>query len=181
MSTVSRGLALAVLALVSATTVAAEVLLTRALSVTTWYGLAFVVLSLAMLGLTRGSLDADAASRAREPLAPWIARRLLALAVGLAITVGVVVSVPLTFSLNLSSVAALLVVSAAAAIPLVAGGAIVARLLSDTSVPTPVLYAVDLGAAALGALAPLVLLGPFGAPDALILLAALCAAAAWAV
>ena len=93
MPTVSRGLALAVLALVSATTVAAEVLLTRALSVTTWYGLAFVVLSLAMLGLTRGSLDADAASRAREPIAPWIARRLLALAVGLAITVGVVVSV----------------------------------------------------------------------------------------
>ena len=66
MPTVSRGLALAVLALVSATTVASEVLLTRALSVTTWYGLAFVVLSLAMLGLTRGSLDADAASRAGE-------------------------------------------------------------------------------------------------------------------
>lgn len=181
MSTVSRGLTLAVLALVSATTVAAEVLLTRALSVTTWYGLAFVVLSLAMLGLTRGSLDADAASRAGEPLAPWIARRLLALSIGLAITVAVVVSVPLTFSLNLSSLAALMVVSAAAAIPLVAGGAIVARLLADAAVSTPVLYAVDLGAAALGALAPLVLLGPFGAPDALILLAALSAAAAWVV
>ncbi len=181
MPTVSRGLALAVLALVSATTVAAEVLLTRALSVTTWYGLAFVVLSLAMLGLTRGSLDADAASRAREPVGPWIARRLLALSVGLALTVAVVVSVPLTFSLNLSSLAALLVVSGAAAVPLVAGGAIVARLLSDTEVPSPVLYAVDLGAAALGALAPLVLLGPFGAPDALVLLGGLCAAAAWAV
>ncbi len=178
MPSVPRGPALAILALVSASTVAAEVLITRALSVTTWYGLAFVVLSLAMLGLTRGSLDADAAARAGEPMGPWIARRLFTLALGLALCVAVLVSVPLSFSLNLSSLAALLVVSGAAAVPLVAGGAVVARLLSESDVPTPTLYAVDLGAAALGALAPLVLLGPFGAPDALVLLASLSAAAA---
>ncbi|MEZ4405484.1 MAG: hypothetical protein R3A52_03170 [Polyangiales bacterium] len=58
--------ALSVLALTAACVVTTEVLFTRVLSVSTWYGLAFVVLSLAMLGVTRGGLAAARSPRSRR-------------------------------------------------------------------------------------------------------------------
>ncbi|HEY6843603.1 MAG TPA: hypothetical protein VI391_05495, partial [Thermoanaerobaculia bacterium] len=54
----ARWTTVALLALTASIIVAQEVLLTRVLSVTTWYSLAFVVINLAMLGLTAGSLRA---------------------------------------------------------------------------------------------------------------------------
>ena len=83
MNALSRRAVLLLLGLVAGTIVSAEVLFTRLLSVSTWYGLAFVVLSLAMLGLASGSLDAAKAQREGAPLAPWIAQRLLAMCAGL--------------------------------------------------------------------------------------------------
>ena len=55
------------------------------------------------------------------------------------------------------------------------GGGIVARILAEAALPLPTLYGVDLVAAALGALAPLVLLGPLSSPSALLVLASLLA------
>jgi hypothetical protein len=181
MDALSRGRALTLLALVAATVVTAEVLFTRILSVVTWYGLAFVVLSLAMLGLTRGSLQASRARELREPLAPWIAARLTDMSLRTLVATTVLVSMPVTFARNLSSFASLLLVAAATAAPLVSGGAVVARLMAEAPVALPSLYAVDLAAAALGALAPLVLLGPLSGPGALVFLAALLAVAALVV
>src|SRR4051794_260565 len=91
---------LAILGLVSGSVVAVEVLMTRLLSLSTWYGLAFVVLSLAMLGLTAGSLSADAARRAKTPLQPWLASRLLRLSASLLGAVFVVTAVPLKLELR---------------------------------------------------------------------------------
>ncbi len=178
MDPLPRGRALALLALVAASIVSVEVLLTRLLSVTTWYGLAFVVLSLAMLGLTRGSLAAADARAAGEPLAPWLAARLGVMSGGLLVATGVAVCIPVTFGADLSSLASVLLVAGSTAVPLVAGGAVVARLMAEADVPLPALYAVDLAAAAAGALAPLVLLGPFSAPDALAFVAGVLALAA---
>jgi hypothetical protein len=177
MDSLTRGRSLALLALVAATVVTAEVLFTRVLSVVTWYGLAFVVLSLAMLGLTRGSLLASEARERGEPLGPWIAARLSDMSLRLLVATTVLVSMPLTFARNLSSFASLVLVAAATAAPLVSGGAVVARLMSEAPVALPTLYAIDLVAAAVGALAPLVLLGPMTGPGALVLLAALMAVA----
>lgn len=175
----SRSTTLLLLALVASSVVTAEVLFTRLLSVTTWYGIAFVVLSLAMLGLTRGSLQAAAAQRDGAPLRPWLASRLTAYAGGLLVATAVLASVPLRFSLDLTAFAAMLLVAGAVATPLIAGGAIVARIMAESELPLPWLYAVDLASAALGALAPLVLLGPLSGPGALLLLAAVLALAAW--
>ncbi len=180
MEPLSRGRSLAILGLVAATVVTAEVLFTRVLSVVTWYGLAFVVLSLAMLGLTRGSLLAVKARDEGAPLAPWIADRLAEMSVRTLAATALLVSMPITFSRNLSSFGSLLLVAVATAAPLVSGGAIVARLMAEAPVALPSLYAVDLTAAALGALAPLALLGPLSCPGSLVLLSVLTAlASAW--
>ena len=165
------------LALTAAIIVAQEVLLTRLLSVTTWYSLAFVVLNLAMLGLTAGSLQAARAEKQQLPLAPWIGERLLMMSAGLLAAVAITVVTPLSFTPDLTAFASMLLVIAANTIPLTAGGAVIARLMSRSSVPIPTLYAVDLIAAALGALAPLVLLGPLSGPSATVLLAAIAAGA----
>ncbi len=177
-STLSRGRALAVLALTASIIVAHEVLITRLLSVVTWYGLAFFVLSLAMLGLTAGSLQAYRAREAGEPLGPWVARRALFLAIAIVGSVGVTLAVPLTSDPSVSSFAAILTVAAANAAPMIAGGGIVARIMAETDAPIGQVYAVDLASAAAGALAPLVLLGPLDGPSAVLALAAFAAVCA---
>lgn len=167
-----------VLGLSSAAIVATEVLMTRLLSVCTWYGVAFLVLSLAMLGTTSGALAAAKARADGAPMVPWIVRRLVALAVGLVVATVAILSIPLTFAPDVSSFASVLVVIAAATAPMVAGGSVVARLMAESPVALPTVYAVDLVAAAAGALAPLALVGPMSAPGAMVALAALVAGAA---
>ncbi len=170
-----RARALGLLALVAASVVTVEVLFTRVLSVTTWYGVAFVVLSLAMLGLTAGSLDASRARERGEPVAPWLARRLVSMSRALLAATAVLLAMPVSFAGDLSSFAGVLVVAFATAAPLVYGGAVVARLMAEADVPLPTLYAVDLCAAAAGALLPLVLLGPLSGPGAIVAVALLLA------
>jgi hypothetical protein len=179
MPELSRRTGLVVLGIASASVVASEVLLTRLLSVCAWYGLAFLVLSLAMLGTTSGAL---AASRARgTPLAPWVARRLLGLSLGLVVAVLLVCSVPLVFVADMTAMASVLVVVVAATVPMAAGGGVVARLMAELPVAVGRAYAVDLVCAALGALAPLVLLGPLSGPSALVAVAAVAAVTAHAI
>ena len=175
----SRARSIVLLALTAAVIVAEEVLLTRVLSVTTWYSLAFVVINLAMLGLTAGSLQAARAERNAAPLEPWLARRMLVLGAALLFADAVTVKVPLFFYADVPSFMALLFVVAANTLPFIAGGSIVARLMSRGGASIPVLYAVDLVAAAGGALLPLALLGPLTGPGAIALLAAAAAAGAW--
>lgn len=176
-----RGRGLVLLALVAASMVAFEVLVTRVLSVLTWYGLAFVTLSLAMLGLTRGGLIAARAEREGVALGPWLVSRMLSLSLGLLCTAAVLVSLPLRFSLDATTLVSLVLVSAAIAWPLIEGGAVIARVLAESTVPLPLLYGVDLVSAAGGALLPLVMLGPLSGPGALVALSALAALAAVAL
>jgi SAM-dependent methyltransferase len=167
----SRRAGLFVLGVVAGAVVAIEVLLTRLLSVTSWYGLAFLVLSLAMLGVTRGALDADRARREGVGVRPFVARRLTIAALAVAVAAGVGLGVPMTFGTDLTSLVSVLVVVVACTAPMVAGSSVVARLLAETDAPVATMYAVDLVAAAVGALAPLVLLGPLSAPGALLAIA----------
>jgi SAM-dependent methyltransferase len=175
---VTRRLGLAVLGLGSGSVVASEVLLTRLLSVCTWYGLAFLVLSIAMLGTTSGALAAARARAEGKPLTPWVANRLVMLSLGLVAAAMITASVPLVFSPDVTSLASVLVVVAAATVPMAAGGGVVARLMAELPVPIARAYAVDLISAALGALAPLVLLGPLSGPSTIVLVGAIAAFAA---
>lgn len=174
----ARNTQIALLALVAGSIVSTEVLLTRLLSVATYYGLAFVVLSLAMLGLAAGALDAARAERENVPLREFVTRRLLQLAVAIVGVTVVITVMPVVFAPTLTSFASIIVLALAASAPLGFGSSIVARILASANASLPVLYAVDLGAAALGALAPLALLGPLSAPGALVATAALLGGAA---
>jgi hypothetical protein len=173
--------ALAVLGMTSGVIVAFEVLITRLLSVVTWFGTAFFVLSIAMLGLTAGSLQALRAQQARIPLRPFVAQRCLQMALAIVLALVVTLVVPMAEDASLTLQLAVLFVAAANMLPMIMGGAIVSRLMAEAQVPIGTAYAVDLTAAAAGALSPLVLLGPFDGVDALLVLAALPAAAAIAI
>ncbi|MDB4981554.1 MAG: hypothetical protein JWM82_2306 [Myxococcales bacterium] len=175
-TTPSRVQALAGLALTSAIVVAHEVLMTRLLSVVTWYALGFFVLSIAMLGLTAGALQALRARAAGAPLGPWLAERTILLAVSIIVSLVAALAIPLLSEPTATAFVAMLVVAGAMALPMVAGGGIVTRLMSELDVPIGVVYAVDLAGAAAGALAPLALLGPFDGPSAVLVLAVAAAA-----
>src|SRR5207245_2800624 len=64
-------------------------------------------------------------------------------------------------------------VAAASSVPMILGGGIVARIMAETSVPIGIAYAVDLAAAAAGALLPLAMLGPLDGVSSLLVLAGL--------
>jgi hypothetical protein len=177
-NSVSNKKGLFVLGLASASVVASEVLLTRLLSVVTWYGLAFLVLSIAMLGTTSGSLAAARAHAEGKPLAPWIAGRLVAMSFALVAAAAIGSSVPIVFLPDLSSLASVLLMVVSATVPMAAGGGVVARLMAELPVPLGRTYAVDLVCAALGALAPLALLGPLSGPSAIVAIGGLAAVAA---
>jgi len=165
--------ALAVLGVTSGVIVAHEVLMTRLLSVVTWYGMAFFVLSIAMLGLTAGSLRALQAQRAGVPLREYVAAQSGKLAGAMVLSVVVTLIVPMPADPSLTLQLSVLAVAAANTIPMTIGGSIVARLMAESSVTIGSAYAVDLGTAALGALCPLLLLGPLDGVCALLVLAAL--------
>jgi spermidine synthase len=180
-NTLPRATGLAVLGVASASVVATEVLLTRLLSVATWYGLAFLVLSIAMLGTTSGALSAARARANGAPLAPWVSARLVVLALGLVGATLAVLSVPLAFLPDATSMGSVLLVVGAATVPMAAGGGVVARLMAELPVPVSRAYAVDLVSAAAGALVPLALLGPITGPSAPVAVAAVVSLAALVV
>src|SRR5436190_22425991 len=100
-------------ALTSSSIVCAEVLLTRLLSLSTWYGLAFLVLSLAMLGLCAGSLSAARAKEKGIALGPYVANGLLRFGIGLVFATAIVCTVPVSFSPDLTSFGSVVLVAAA--------------------------------------------------------------------
>ena len=167
-----------VLGVTSGVIVGYEVLITRLLSVVTWYGMAFFVLSIAMLGLTGGSLQALRAQSEGKPLREWTAQRLVQFALALVFSVVITLAVPMTADPGITLQLAVLLVAAASTVPMILGGGIVARIMAETSVPIGIAYAVDLAAAAVGALLPLAMLGPLDGVSSLLVLAGLPALAA---
>jgi SAM-dependent methyltransferase len=173
--------ALVVLGITSGVIVAHEVLMTRLLSVVTWYGMAFFVLSIAMLGLTAGSLEALQSRRAGVPLRDFVAQRSFRLAGAIVFAVVVTLIVPMPADPSLTLQLAVVAVAAANTLPMAIGGSIVARIMAESSTPIGKTYAIDLTAAAAGALCPLVLLGPLDGVSALLVLAAFPALAGAAI
>jgi hypothetical protein len=125
-----------------------------------------------MLGLTSGSLFAFWTRRLGWPLRSFSAIALTVFALGLLVVTYALVEIPIELKLEKAAVISLFKVCAAATLPMIAGGAIVTRLMAEAPVRVSLLYAADLAAAAGGALLPLLLLGPFSGPGALLWLAA---------
>jgi SAM-dependent methyltransferase len=167
--------------LVTLATLAYQILLTRIFSVTIWYHFAFLAISIAMLGMTIGAVAVYLLPETFTPAR--VHRQLAASAFGFALTsVGSLVfhlGLPVATDGSAGSVLAIALTCVVIAIPFTASGVCVALALTRFPARAARLYAVDLGGAALGCLALVVLLRVTDGPTAVVAVAALAAAAAF--
>ena len=158
-----------------------EIALTRIFSVTMWYHLAFVAISVAMFGMTVGALAVYLAPRWFPPerLQHRLAAAALLFGLGIAASLLAHLAVPLQGGYSLRGVATIAFTYVVMTVPFVLGG--VAVTLALTRFPTQVagLYAADLLGAAAGCVLVVVALDVTDGPTTIIASAALaCLAAA---
>jgi hypothetical protein len=140
--------------LVTFATLAFEILLTRIFSVTLWYHFAFIAVSVAMFGLTAGSLAVYLRpawfSEARTPV--MMAGAAMAFGVTLVAAIAIHLALPALSPLRLS------VTYAAMLVPFFFSGVCVCLALTRFPGHTNRMYAADLAGAALGCLGYVALL-----------------------
>ncbi|MGD9902562.1 MAG: spermidine synthase [Vicinamibacterales bacterium] len=157
MTATYAGLALTMLA-----TLLTEIVVSRLLSVITWYHLSFVAISVAMLGAAAGGVVVFAAPERFRPeqtardLAVWSAR--FALVLPLSHLLSLVIPLPGGQQWTTMDVVVLAVGLAVIATPFALGGVVTTLALTRTPAPIGRLYAADLLGAALGSVAAVVLL-----------------------
>jgi hypothetical protein len=171
--------------ILSATTLMYEVIITRLMSVMTIYYLAFVSVSIAMLGMTAGALFVQL--RPNLFTAPQAARRLsqaaLAMAISLPLALLTMQSVPIDFEFNLQMLYSFLLFSALMAVPFFCSGVGICIALTRTQFSIGKVYAVDLLGAAAGSLGAIGLLELMDPSSAILAISALSflGAAVWVV
>lgn len=170
-ATLRQGPFLAGLFAATAVTLALEVLLTRVLSVLTWYSLAFLVIGMGLFGLTAGAVRVYLRPEryAPERLAAQLARDALTLAVAIPASYAALLVVPLRVEPVATTVVLFAAFTVLLAIPFVAAGAVVAASLTRAPFPIGRVYAVDLAGAAVGAPAVPLLLEGLDAGSAIVL------------
>ena len=140
--------------LIALATLALEVALTRLLSVTTWYHLAFFAVSTAMLGMTAGAVTvyvkADWFARAR--LNYSVAKASLGYAVAVPLTLIMLCLIPLDPGQSAMGYYALLLVTLACMLPFYFSGIVLAAIITRAPLPIGKVYAADLIGASLGCL-----------------------------
>jgi hypothetical protein len=154
-----------------------EVVDTRILSVLTWYHLAFLAISLALLGMTAGALmiylrppERDSASAAREAgrFAVWFGLVIPASHLGL-----LAVRIPTQVTADPADLWRLVLASALLAAPFFFSGIVIAIALTRATLPIGRLYAADLLGAGAGCLLAILLLERVDPSTGLFLLGAL--------
>ena len=152
-----------------------EVVLTRLLSVISWYYLAFVSISMAMFGMTAGALSIQLRPDLfRREL---ILRRLTQCAMGAAISIPLalvtMLAIPIDLSRSLETVFSFLLFSAVIAVPFFFSGIVVCISLTRTPYPMGRVYFTDLAGATFGCLASVVLMQTVDGPSAILLISSL--------
>lgn len=163
--------------LVTLTTMMFEILLTRIFSVTMWYHFAFMAISLAMLGMTVGSILVYRApekySEARAPAE--LAKSAIAFAVSLVAAFLVYIHIPFSGTKSWTGIALLALSFSVIAVPFVFSGIAVSIVLTKFRGFTSQLYAADLIGAAVGCVLLVVTLELADAPSAVLVVGALAA------
>jgi hypothetical protein len=157
-----------------------EITLVRLLSVTTWYHLAFFAISTAMLGITAGAARVYLRPRSfdQDKLDRAVSASCVHLALSIPVTLLILCLVPLGIYKSAMSLFALLITTAACALPYFFSGTIVTAVISKKNLPIGKLYASDLVGASLGCLFVLGGLEILDAPSLIILCSAIAALAA---
>ncbi|HEX3597650.1 MAG TPA: hypothetical protein VHU80_21225, partial [Polyangiaceae bacterium] len=131
-----------------------EILLTRIFSVTMWYHFAFMAISIAMLGMTVGSIIVFLRPSVDEATVPErLFRWSVAYSASLVVGFLVYLRIPFTGTASAGSIATLALSYAIIAVPFTCSGVVVALVLSTFRRHASSLYAVDLLGAALGCVA----------------------------
>ena len=170
----------AALACVSAATLMYEIALTRLLSVVAWYYLAFVAISTAMLGLTAGALFVQLRPRLFPP--EKVLERMGSACAGmgalLPVCLVILLAVPIGISHSAQTFFSFLIFCGIGAVPFALSGVVICLGLTQGGPRIGRLYAADLGGAALGSVAGVLLLQAVDACSAVFVIAGLLLAAA---
>ena len=173
------------LLLLCACTLMYEVILTRLLSVVSWYYLAFVSVSMAMFGMTAGALVVQLRPEFffGDMLPMRLYQAALAMAASMPVVLMIMLAIPVGISRAVQSGVSFLLFSSVVAVPFFFSGVAVCIALTKISLPRGRVYFVDLTGAGLGCLGAVGLLSIFDAPSAIFAISALLflSAAAFAV
>ncbi|HYH99245.1 hypothetical protein, partial [Hyalangium sp.] len=157
-------------ALIASTLIAQEVLLARLLSVTTWYSLGYLALSLGLLGMSVGALVVHLWPRGFTPerMSSSLTGALALASLLTCVAAVWLVRVPVVLDLTRlpGTLVSLLQLSIVISLPFAAGGAALAALLTRAERPGLV-YGADLAGSAVGALLAAPAISFLGAPRAL--------------
>jgi hypothetical protein len=168
------------LGLISAATLMLQIIETRIISVTSWYHLAFFVISIAMFGLTAGAVSVYLHARTYRP--EQLSYHLSVASLSFALTTVFALLVQLTIVTSLPASVMSLVVWAefavVLALPFFFSGIVVSLALTRSTHPVGIVYGADLLGAALGCIGALVLLNLVSGPSAVLWTAVLIAAGA---
>jgi spermidine synthase len=167
-------------ALASFSTIALELLLTRIYSVTMYYHFAFMVISLALLGLAVAgvALHLFPAFFARRTPGFWGAVAMLAFSGGVLLALAMALGHPISLRGWRSNLGTLVSVYLAASVPFLASGFALSLAIAKAGRHIGRIYAFDLVGAALGCLFMVPVLPALGAPGALVAVASLGAGSA---
>lgn len=166
--------------LASLATIALELLLTRIYSVTMYYHFAFMVVSLALLGLSVSGVAIYLFPRVFTRRGPAVlgAGFMLLFAIGVVIAVRTALANPVSVHSFSANPGKLVAVYFAASLPFLFSGFTLSLAIVSAGAHIGRIYAFDLGGAALGCIAVIPAVGALGAPGAALGIAALGAFAA---
>jgi SAM-dependent methyltransferase len=160
--------------LLCASTLMYEVVLTRLMSVTCWYYLAFVSVSMAMFGMTAGALSVQL--RPEWFTEGLIRRRLaqsaMATAIAMPLSLLLMLAIPVDVSLALQTIFSFVLFSAVISVPFFFSGVGVCISLTRSPFSMGRVYFTDLAGASAGCLAAVLLLSLIDAPSAIFVIAA---------
>ncbi len=161
-----------------------EVVVTRLLSVISWYYLAFVSVSMAMLGMTAGALFVQLRSHffTEEQMPKRLWQAAFAMAISLPLALVTMQSIPIDVDFSLQMFYSFVLFSAVMAVPFFFSGVAICLALTRSKFPIGKVYSVDLFGAAAGSLCAVGLLELMDPSSAVFAVSALTfvSAAAWA-
>jgi hypothetical protein len=158
------------LALVTAATLMLQIVETRIISVTSWYHLAFFVISIAMFGLTAGAVRVYLGGAAYGPERLSYDLVVASLSFALATVAALLVQLTLVAGMPASvmSLVAWAEFAIVLALPFFFSGIVVSLALTRSPFPVGTVYGADLLGAALGCLGVLALLSVTSGPSAVL-------------
>ncbi len=161
--------------LISGLVMSLQILQSRIFSVTSWYHLSFLVISMAMFGLTLGALKIYRSDEAMQRAKYGLIARKHSLAFGFFILVGLVsqLFIPIISNSTIRTIATLPIAAIATSIAYYHAGVVITVALTRAPFPVGKTYGIDLLGAGIGCIAALILMESIDTPSAIMILAGL--------